>query len=98
MGYECDPEGIEAAKIGSFVRNMRGRRVMEVGCGSGRLTPLFAKSAKTVIAIDPDADKIKQAKEALAPKLRQKVRFYNRELETFKAVEPFDWVVLSWSL
>jgi 16S rRNA A1518/A1519 N6-dimethyltransferase RsmA/KsgA/DIM1 with predicted DNA glycosylase/AP lyase activity len=40
------------------VPSFAGLRVIEIGCGDGRLTRGYAHEAAHVIAIDPDADAI----------------------------------------
>jgi predicted RNA methylase len=57
-----DPEGAHPAalqRLGDFA----GRRVLEMGCGEGRLTLGIAADAAHVFAFDPDTD-------ALAPGMR----------------------------
>lgn len=98
MGYQYDPERIEETTIRSFLSYQRGQQILEIGCGSGRLTPLFAQNAASVTAIDPDGEMIAQAEQGLAPHLHGRVRFHAVGIEDYAAPLPFDWVVLSWSL
>ena len=53
-----DPERHEAAALSRMVPSFAGLRVLEIGCGDGRVTRLFAVTAASVIAIDPKADSI----------------------------------------
>ena len=47
-----DPEGlIEATMAG--IHDWTGQRVLDVGCGSGFHLPRFAKSASTVVGVEP---------------------------------------------
>jgi 2-polyprenyl-3-methyl-5-hydroxy-6-metoxy-1,4-benzoquinol methylase len=49
-----DPEGEEIAALAAFVPTLDGARVVEIGCGDGRLTRRYARRAASVLAIDPD--------------------------------------------
>jgi ribosomal protein L11 methylase PrmA len=52
-----DPEGAHLAalrRLGAFV----GRRVLEFGCGDGRLTLGIAPAAESVFAFDADAEAV----------------------------------------
>ncbi|HZY41350.1 MAG TPA: class I SAM-dependent methyltransferase, partial [Anaerolineae bacterium] len=53
----CDPEDTETAALLDFA-DFTGKRVLEIGCGDGRLTWRYAAGAAHVTAIDPDADDI----------------------------------------
>jgi 2-polyprenyl-3-methyl-5-hydroxy-6-metoxy-1,4-benzoquinol methylase len=55
MTIRSDPEGFETAALTELVPDFAGRRVLEVGCGDGRLTRRYADRAASVLAIDPDA-------------------------------------------
>ena len=98
MTRVLDPEGAHLAalrRLGDF----RGRRVLELGCGDGRLTPGIARDAASVLAFDPDAEAVERARQSLPAELAQRVSYRvasGREIE----LEPvsFDLVVLSWSL
>ena len=93
-----DPEGAHLAalhRLGDF----RGRRVLELGCGDGRLTLGIALDAASVLAFDPDAEAVERAQQSLPPELAERVAYRvasGKEIE----LEPlsFDLVVFSWSL
>lgn len=41
--------------------DINNQEILEVGCGDGRITSLMAGKPKTLVAIDPDEEKIKEA-------------------------------------
>jgi 16S rRNA A1518/A1519 N6-dimethyltransferase RsmA/KsgA/DIM1 with predicted DNA glycosylase/AP lyase activity len=57
MAIEEDPEGFELRALDAVV-SFVSRRVLEIGCGDGRLTLRYADAAASVIAIDPDAEAV----------------------------------------
>ena len=98
MAIRIDPEDSETIALHDFA-DFTGKRVLEIGCGDGRLTWRYADRAAHVIAIDPDAEDIDTAREDLPPALRERVTFEVSRLEDFKPPkELFDIALLSWSL
>ncbi len=93
-----DPEKNEASALLEFVDNFTGKRVLEIGCGDGRVTMLYAPQAAYVVAIDPKPEKITSAVENLHPDLRNRVKFSATSIEEYKAEQQFEAVLLSWSL
>jgi ubiquinone/menaquinone biosynthesis C-methylase UbiE len=93
-----DPEGAHLAalrRLGDF----RGRRVLELGCGDGRLTPGIAEEAASVLAFDPDREAVERARQSLPAEFAERVTYLvasGKEID----IEPlsFDLVVFSWSL
>src|SRR5438876_7002071 len=69
-----DPEGIEITKTQGHV-SFRGRSVLEIGCGEGRLTFQYAPQAKSVVGIDPSASAIAAAKKRIPRNLVLLVSF-----------------------
>lgn len=45
--------------------DLRDKEILEVGCGDGRLSVRFADIAKRLVALDPNEDKLKKARERL---------------------------------
>lgn len=98
MNIRIDPENSESKALNNFAGNFAGKSVLEVGCGDGRVTKLFAPFAASVQAIDPDQEDIAQAVEMLPEELREKVHFEATSIENFSTEDRFDAVLLSWSL
>jgi 2-polyprenyl-3-methyl-5-hydroxy-6-metoxy-1,4-benzoquinol methylase len=94
MAIDEDPEGHEVAALGAVV-SFAGRRVVEIGCGEGRLTARYASAARSVIAIDPDTDAI----EAFAAAPIPNVDFRALAVEQLDlAPHSADVVLFAWSL
>ena len=97
-GVRKDPERTE---IRVLLRRLPlvGARVLEIGCGDGRLTRRLGGAARSVVAIDPDAEEIARASRMIPVHLRGKVRFEVGSGETLRFRDrSFPAVVLSWSL
>lgn len=58
MAIVEDPEQYEVQALAALVPSFDGLRVVEIGCGDGRLTRRYAARAASVLAIDPDATAI----------------------------------------
>lgn len=77
--------------------DLRGKRVLEMGCGDGRFTYLYAHDAAYVLGVDPKRDEIEEARRARPRELRQRVQF--RVAKTIDAPRRrFDVALFSWSL
>jgi ubiquinone/menaquinone biosynthesis C-methylase UbiE len=62
---EQDRDCITLSKILQFA-DLRDQEVLEIGCGDGRITSQLVGKAKRLVAIDPDAANIAEAKENIA--------------------------------
>jgi ubiquinone/menaquinone biosynthesis C-methylase UbiE len=90
--------GIELHQIERLV-TLAGRRVLEIGCGAGRLTLQLARRASSVIAVDPDPARIAVATQAAASAGIRNIRFTVGSGERRQARDgSVDTVVFSWSL
>jgi len=96
---ELDPEGVETAALAAIAPDLHGRRVLEVGCGSGRLTRRYAARAGEVLAIDPDEAAIATFRTGMPSALRAHVSTQAGTLATLGLPDgSFDVVLLAWSL
>ena len=75
-----------------------GANVLEVGCGDGRLTWLYAARAESVLGIDPEEEAIATARSATPPELAERVRFEVGAAEDLSKTAVYDVAFLSWSL
>jgi 2-polyprenyl-3-methyl-5-hydroxy-6-metoxy-1,4-benzoquinol methylase len=100
MAINKDPEGNETSTLHGMV-DFKDLRVLEVGCGEGRLTWRYADKAAQVTAIDPDGKAIEKARVNVPEKLKGQVRFLKSTIEDFaksSSDRGFDIVIFSWSL
>lgn len=94
---QFDPEGHETAALAQAAPGLG--RVLEVGCGKGRLTRRYAARAGSVLAIDPDASAIAILNTDLPSALRSRVTARTGTLVTLGEPDAsFDVVLLAWSL
>ena len=93
-----DPRGAEGralAALGEF----DGKRVLEIGCGDGRLTWLYAEQAAEVLGVDPEEESIREARAALPDQLADRVEFRVADAQALAVPrQRFDIAFLSWSL
>ena len=93
-----DEDGVEAAAIAGLA-SLDGKRVLDVGCGRGRLTAFAAARAASVYAFDPDAQNVAAARAALTDEQRRRVRFAVHDAEALDLPrERFDIALCGWSL
>ncbi len=98
MTIQRDPEETEIKHLHDFA-DFPGARVLEIGCGEGRLTWRYAGAAGRVVGIDPDPARIGVAPQDCPSALRSRVTFALAQAEALPFPrETFDRAVLAWSL
>jgi 2-polyprenyl-3-methyl-5-hydroxy-6-metoxy-1,4-benzoquinol methylase len=90
-----DAEEVESRRIEALVP-LEGARVLDVGCGEGRLTGFAATRAASVYAFDPNAERVEKARAAADA---ERVRFGVHGAEALEVErESFDVALCGWSL
>jgi ubiquinone/menaquinone biosynthesis C-methylase UbiE len=98
VAWRIDPEGAETDALARLAP-VYGLRVLELGCGDGRLTFRYAAAAASVLAVDPDAGQIASARAALPAALADRVSFAaTGAAEVDLPPATFDLALFSWSL
>ena len=96
MERVLDPEGAHLASLRRLA-DWTGQRVLELGCGDGRLTVSIAPDAAHVLAFDPDAESVEKARDSLPAELADRVEY---RVASGRAIEiapgSFDLVLFSW--
>jgi len=93
-----DPERHETKYLHNFA-DFAGKRVLEIGCGEGRLTWQYAKETRSTVGIDLDKDSLRVATIDRPSDLENKVYFSRAMSEQLPfSKETFDIAILAWSL
>ncbi|MGH2450091.1 MAG: class I SAM-dependent methyltransferase [Candidatus Limnocylindria bacterium] len=80
-------------------RRFRGKRVLELGAGSGRLTVVYGPLAREVVAVDTDPEAVAAGRERAAALGLAHVRFAVAPAERpGVGRERFDVALFTWSL
>jgi SAM-dependent methyltransferase len=94
-GYWEDSEGDAFRAVEPMKRALR-RRLLDVGCGNGRLIPRFANYFAEVVAIDPDRDRVERARALAAASGVKNVTFMACSFaDAAPSIGKFDMVLCS---
>ena len=98
MPLRIDPEQNEVRAL-KGVTDWHRKRVLEIGCGEGRLTQRLAQLGAIVHASDPDAQLIRRARRNLPQRFAKRIRYQvGRAERVDHPNESFDVVVFAWVL
>ncbi len=100
MTIRVDPEENETRALFSLA-DFKGKQVLEIGSGDGRLTWRFADRAAHVTAIEPYSPSVELARQYLPAELKGKVEFNNTGFYEFSISarsRSYDCILLSWAL
>ena len=98
MPLQRDPEGFEQKVLHALV-GFNGKRVLEVGCGEGRLTFKYAAASSLTVGFDPDHDALRIARADSPHAMQKHVHFAGASVSHISfSKETFDIAILAWSL
>lgn len=93
-----DPENFERKKLLDFA-DFNGSRVLEIGCGEGRLTWKYAAASRVTFGLDPDFNALRVAQVDCPTDLHGRVHLARASAYHLPfPKETFDIAVLAWSL
>ena len=97
MSYIIDPERQEIRLLRA-VTSWRGKHVLEIGSGDGRLARRIASLGARVEGIDPDNSLVRAALRATPPRFAGRLRFRVAQAEHLRyPAETFDIAIFGWS-
>jgi ubiquinone/menaquinone biosynthesis C-methylase UbiE len=98
LTLQLDPEATETRYLHDLV-HLAGKHVVEIGCGDGRLTWRYARTARRVAGVDLDPARLQTARSDCPRDLRAKAAFALADsLALPFPQETFDVALLAWSL
>ncbi|UCD97450.1 MAG: class I SAM-dependent methyltransferase [Chloroflexota bacterium] len=100
MTVKADPEGISIRVLRNFI-DLKDKRLLEVGCGAGRLTFPLAQTAGHITAIDPCQEDLQAAIDNTPRRLAGTIEFLSLGIEDYElppGSPGFDIGLFTWSL
>ncbi len=98
MAYISDPQERDIETLLRLVP-LDGKTVLDIGCGEGRMSRRMARTAASVLGVDPDVEAIDRAREISPDGLDDGCRFLAADVVTLQSpAAGFDVVVFSRSL
>jgi len=98
MTIQKDSDRNEIRFLQQYV-DLIDKRVLEIGCGEGRLTWQYAAKTRSTVAIDIDRDSLRVARVDRPSDLEDKIHLVNSASEYLPfSKEKFDIAILAWSL
>lgn len=91
-----DPNDLEIKMLTTLGIDFNGKRVLEIGSGTGRFTKRILNDCDEITCIDPDANALAVLQDSISSK---KVHVICGTLESVKLMpEHYDYVVFPWSM
>jgi ubiquinone/menaquinone biosynthesis C-methylase UbiE len=99
MPLVMDPTGNEIRAL-QKATSWQGKRVIEIGCGDGRLTlRLAAFRPKLIEALDPDAKRVRMARRKLPARYSRRIAYHVGQAGRLRYPnDHFDIAIFAWSL
>jgi len=99
MTLVMDPAGNEIRAL-TKAATWKGKRVLEIGCGDGRLTlRIAALGPGSIEAVEPQASRLRKARRDLPAKYASRIHYHAGHAGHLRyPAEAFDMAIFSWAL
>jgi len=98
MPTRADPEGVERQLLSEMAKPV-GLRVLEIGCGNGRMMWLYAAEAAHITGIDLNASALLMARDGCPKGANASPLFVRASAAGLPFVDrSFDLAIFAWSL
>lgn len=93
-----DPDGKEKKILLSF-EHIKGKNIVEIGCGKGHFTKILVNGAKSLVCLDTNPSLISKAREEFPRERFKQIEFFIASVNDLSVYsdESFDMVVFSYS-
>ena len=98
MSSQRDPGEVLVEHLNE-IADLSNVRVVDIGCGNGHLTFRYAATARRVVGVDTNAERLSSALRDRPPTLHNRAHFAQAHAEVLPFPSAsFDAAILSWSL
>jgi SAM-dependent methyltransferase len=87
------PIDVRAAAVREMLGELEGKRILDVGCGDGRISLQYLSSSNTVTLLDVSPRMLEAAAARIPPALVSRAECVNVPLQDYRAATPFDVVL-----
>lgn len=101
MALRLDPQNHEIAALVGLLPPRADLRVLEIGCGDGRLTRRYAHLAARILAVDSSGPELDEFRATMPGEFAGRIELRETPIETLQIpadAADFDVVLMSWSL
>ena len=81
-----------------LIETLKPKSILEIGCGMGRLFPIFMQEAEEITGIDLSDEMISKARKYYASQKNVKVDFFQADMCSFQLNKKYDLVVFALSV
>lgn len=79
--------------VRELLGNLKQSRILDIGCGDGRISLQYASSTNTIVLLDLSAEMLNLARQNTPAEFRTTIQYTNGDLQTYQSQEQFDVIL-----